>query len=396
MIGHLFTLLWFGGMTYFLCHTLSGRAAYLHIGGMLGTWMAGNVFMRIIPRQVKMVEAAKRGEPVNQEWSKNAKNRSTHNTYITLPVIFIMMSNHFPTTYGHELNWIILFLLCGSGAALREYFVKRLGAPTRAKKFLVASFLLFFMAIFMGREVTAPAQSDLIVKALSEKEEPAQTVKIISETESPTFDIAGVVNFEGGVPRGSALKLPAACASQHKGDVYSNEVIVNNGKLQNVLIRVVKGHEGKIYQEIPAVPVELDQKGCIYEPRVTAARVGQEVIFINSDPIFHNVKSVTKENQRFNLSMPKKDQRQSKIFTKPELFLQAKCSVHPWMGAYIAIMDHPFYAITNAKGEFRISDLPQGEYTLEAWHEVYGTKELVISVDENKEINFIYKSEDKK
>ncbi|MCR9205940.1 MAG: urate hydroxylase PuuD, partial [Halobacteriovoraceae bacterium] len=104
IVGHILTLVWFVGMTYYLCHTFSGRAAYIHIGGMLGTWMTANVFMRIIPRQVKMVEASRKGEEVNQDWGKNAKNRSTHNTYFTLPVIFIMLSNHFPATYGHELN----------------------------------------------------------------------------------------------------------------------------------------------------------------------------------------------------------------------------------------------------------------------------------------------------
>jgi uncharacterized membrane protein len=94
IIGHIFTILWLIAMTYILCHTLSGRAAYMHIGGMLGTWMTANVFMRIIPRQLKMVEASRRGEPVNLEWGKNAKNRSTHNTYFTLPVIFIMRSGN--------------------------------------------------------------------------------------------------------------------------------------------------------------------------------------------------------------------------------------------------------------------------------------------------------------
>src|SRR5262249_29874732 len=103
LIGHAITLMWFAGATYFLCHTLSGRAAYIHIGAMLGTWMTCNVLMRIIPRQRKMVEASKKGEPVNQDWAKNAKARSTHNTYFTLPVIFIMLSNHFPMTYGHKL-----------------------------------------------------------------------------------------------------------------------------------------------------------------------------------------------------------------------------------------------------------------------------------------------------
>jgi len=91
MIGHILTLLWVAGMSYFLCKTLSGRAAYIHIGAMLGTWMTANVFLRIIPRQVKMVEAAKKGEPVNRDWGINAKNRSNHYTVFNFTRIFLII-----------------------------------------------------------------------------------------------------------------------------------------------------------------------------------------------------------------------------------------------------------------------------------------------------------------
>jgi len=149
LIGHTLTLLWFAGMSYFLCRTLSGRAAYIHIGAMLGTWMTANVFLRIIPRQVKMVEAAERGEPVNQDWGKNAKNRSTHNTYFTLPVIFIMLSNHFSSTYGNKWNWTILLVISAAGAAIREYFVVRLKNPKRALSFAAVGVFLILSVIII-------------------------------------------------------------------------------------------------------------------------------------------------------------------------------------------------------------------------------------------------------
>jgi uncharacterized membrane protein len=155
-VGHLLTLVWFAGMSYLLCKNLQGRAAYIHIGGMLGTWMTANVFMRIIPRQIKMVEASRAGQPVNQEWGKNAKNRSTHNTYLTLPVIFIMLSNHFPQTYGHELNWLILLLISAAGASIREYFVVRLSNPKRSYKFAAmgVAILIFVMTYFREGSVS--------------------------------------------------------------------------------------------------------------------------------------------------------------------------------------------------------------------------------------------------
>lgn len=391
LIGHLLTILWLVFMSYFLCHTLSARAAYMHIGGMIGTWMTANVFMRIIPRQLKMVEASRKGEAVNQEWGKNAKNRSTHNTYFTLPVIFIMMSNHFPSTYGHEWNWLILLAMCLSGAAIREYFVVRLDKPTRAKKSLAIGIFLLFSIIYLSRNSTTGEQIHVheeIKKIVPEISTAASTESVAASTAS----MNGTIFFEGIPPKGKKLNLPSGCSSNT--DVYSNELIVNNRKLQNVLIRIIKGLEGKSFKDIPAETAELDQKECQYKPRLLAVRVGQKVDFINSDPVFHNIKSITQNNKSFNLPMPKKDERITMVFDKPEIFLQSKCSVHPWMGAYIAIMDHPYFSVTNAQGEFELKNLPAGNYTLEAWHEVLGsqTKEFKIVDGENLKMEFSFKA----
>lgn len=392
-IGHLLTLMWFGGMTYFLCHTLSGRAAYLHVGGMLGTWMTANVFMRIIPRQLKMVEASKKGEPVNQEWGKNAKNRSTHNTYFTLPVIFIMLSNHFPNTYGHDFNWIILLLISAGGALIREYFVVRVAKPRRSLSAATIGIALISAVIVFSqeRQVAVADTPHVDTVPLKQEVKPKDSTPAKVPVSGKTFEVKGVVNFEGTVPQGKKLNLPSGC--NQEGEVYSNEVIVNNGKLQNVLVRVIRGHEGHSYPPVPQEEVLLDQKGCLYIPRVAAARVGQKVTFINSDPIFHNVRSVTKVNEKFNVAMPKKDQRETRVFTAPELFLQAKCSVHPWMGAFVAIMDHPYFNVTNERGEFTLPSLPEGQYTIEAWHEVFGTltQELTVTSKGVEPVSFNFK-----
>ena len=403
MLGHMLTVLWLIGMTYFLCHTLSGRAAYLHVGAMLGTWMAANVFRRIIPRQLLMVEASKSGIPVNQEWAANAKNRSTHNTYFTLPVIFTMLSNHFPNTYGHEYNWVILLLICLGGAAVREYFVVRVKNPQRSLAAgAIGIALITGVIVFSGSNFDSPPEkiSHVHEETRTIVDEPARTSETSPDKNmaglvdtGKTYDVSGVVTFEGNAPQGKKLNLPAGCNSGD-GDTYSNEVIVNNGKLQNVLVRVVKGLEGKKYSnEVPAEEVELDQRNCMYTPRVAAARVGQKVTFINSDPVFHNVRSITTENKKFNMAMPRKNQRETKVFTRPEIFLQTKCSVHPWMGAYVAIMDHPFYDVTEENGTFALKDLPVGRYTVEAWHEVFGTikKEITVSDAGISDLTFDFK-----
>ena len=402
MLGHLLTMLWLIGMTYLLTHTLSGRAAYLHIGAMMGTWMTANVFMRIIPRQLKMVKASEKGEPVNQDWGKNAKNRSTHNTYFTLPVIFIMLSNHFPNTYGHEYNWIILLLICAAGAAIREYFVVRIQKPKRSMAFGVIGVALItgvivFSKVSVGNgeavasDVHASPKVEAVVPENPSEAKEQKPSEVVNTGLGKKFDVQGVVTFEGTAPVGKKLNLPSGCAGN--GDAYSNEVIIHDGKVQNVLVRVVGGLEGQKFTDVPSETVKLDQRGCMYYPRVAAARVGQKVMFVNSDPIFHNVRSVTSVNEKFNVAMPKKNQQETKVFMKPEIFLQAKCSVHPWMGAYIAVMDHPYYSVSNEKGEFTIPKLPEGKYTIEAWHEVFGTQiqEIVVTKDGVEPIAFHFK-----
>lgn len=377
LAGHFFTILWLIVMTYVLCHTISARAAYIHIGGMLGTWMTANVFMRIIPRQLKMVEASQRGEAVNQDWGKNAKNRSTHNTYFTLPVIFIMLSNHFPHTYGHEYNWIILLAMCASGAAIREYFVKRVDRPTRAFKFGFLGVAILVGTIYFSHRKMPIAMAIVPPPAIA-------TPSVISLTNTKGIgSITGTISFIGTPPIPKKLNLPSGCS----GTQYSNEILIKNGRLQNVLVRITKGIEGKNFIDVPTKIVELDQRGCQYSPRVIATRVGQKVEFINSDNLFHNIRSISQNNKNFNLPMPKKDQKITLIFDKPEIFLQSKCSVHPWMGAYIAVIDHPFFSVTNDKGEFNIQNLPAGSYTLEIWHEVFGTKTSEFTMKENNILN---------
>jgi len=108
-----------------LCELFGGRGAYIHFGAVLGTIMVANVFFVIIPGQRKMVEAATRGEAPDPAPGIRAKQRSVHNTYFTLPVLFVMTSNHYAMAYGHEYNWLILIGISLAGALIRIYFVAR-------------------------------------------------------------------------------------------------------------------------------------------------------------------------------------------------------------------------------------------------------------------------------
>ncbi|MBK6411469.1 MAG: urate hydroxylase PuuD [Flavobacteriales bacterium] len=105
-----------------LTHLLSGRAAYIHVGALLGTIMAGNVFYTIIPSQKALVRAAKTGQPLDATLGKKAGQRSLHNNCITLPVVFIMLSNHFPSTFGHSGNWLILMVMPVASMGIKHYW----------------------------------------------------------------------------------------------------------------------------------------------------------------------------------------------------------------------------------------------------------------------------------
>ena len=107
-------------LAWWLPHVMSSRAAYLHVGALLGTCMAANVWERIIPAQKRMVRAIAEGKPADPVLAERAKFRSKHNTYMVVPVVLIMISNHFPvTTYGHQYNWLVLagLTLVGWGVA---------------------------------------------------------------------------------------------------------------------------------------------------------------------------------------------------------------------------------------------------------------------------------------
>ncbi len=110
---------------YLACHVFSGRAAYLIVGAMLATIMSANVFFVIIPGQRKMVNAMLKGEAPNPIYGKRGKQRSVHNTYFTLPVVFAMLSNHYAMTYTHPYNWVVLVMILFAGALIRQFFVMR-------------------------------------------------------------------------------------------------------------------------------------------------------------------------------------------------------------------------------------------------------------------------------
>ncbi len=151
-----------------LCQIYSGRGAYIHFGAVLGTIMVANVFFVIIPGQRRMVDAAKRGESPDPADGIRAKQRSVHNTYFTLPVLFVMTSNHYAMTYSHEYNWLILIAISLAGALVRVYFVARHKGSASIMPVILALLILMAVAAaivprsYTANAATGPVTLDMI------------------------------------------------------------------------------------------------------------------------------------------------------------------------------------------------------------------------------------------
>jgi len=139
-----------------MCQLLSGRAAFMHIGALLGTIMVANVWERILPAQQQMLDATRAGRPADFTLGARAKQRSVHNSYITFPLLFIMLSNHFPATYAGPLNWLVLLLLCVAGAAVRHVMI---GRGARARWAMLPAALALGGAMFLSTPHGAAARA---------------------------------------------------------------------------------------------------------------------------------------------------------------------------------------------------------------------------------------------
>lgn len=150
-------------VAFALTQLFSGRGAFMHYGAMLGTIMVANVAFTIMPGQRALLASAKAGTPVDPEHGRKAKQRSVHNTYFTLPVLFVMISNHYAMTYGHWLNWLILIGISLAGALIRIYFVQRHFGRNKPLYLVVSAVILLAVSFVMApnsRHVSAPITTD--------------------------------------------------------------------------------------------------------------------------------------------------------------------------------------------------------------------------------------------
>lgn len=202
--------------------------------------------------------------------------------------------------------------------------------------------------------------------------------------------VTGKVTLKGTPPPEkviAAVKTDANCGKVAQGEAKSRLYVVGaDGGLANTVVYIKKGLEGKTFP-VPANKVEIDQVGCMYQPYISAAMAKQTVAIKNSDPFMHNVNVQPKAagNKGFNIAQATQGTVNDKTFDSPELGIRFACNVHPWMIAYLTVIEHPFFAVSDDNGGFEIKgDLPDGKYTLEAYHQKAGAVTQEIEVKGGK------------
>ena len=199
--------------------------------------------------------------------------------------------------------------------------------------------------------------------------------------------IAGQVKFEGTVPPADVIRMSGdrKCVPDAGPNPQSDALLVSADKgVKNAFVYVKDGLDPAYTFDTPTAPATLDQKGCLYTPRVLGVRVGQAIEIVNSDPTMHNVHALPMANREFNHGQPKQNTSLSEVFTTPEVMVRFKCDVHSWMAAWVGVVAHPYFAVTDEKGEFKLPGLPPGSYTLEAWHERLGKQTAQVSIAPNQ------------
>jgi hypothetical protein len=212
-------------------------------------------------------------------------------------------------------------------------------------------------------------------------------------------DVTGTCKLDGKAPEAKAIDMSGVkeCNDMHPDPVMDQTIVANeSGMLKNVVVAVKKEDSPDLTGDVPKEPAVIDQKGCMYEPHVLAMMTGQDFVVKNSDPFLHNIHTLSQINPSFNKAQPNKNDGEKVDSPKAAEIFHVKCDVHPWMSAYVAVFDHPYFSVSDDGGKFDIKNLPDGDYTLTAWHEKLGTQDQKVSVKggkADKDIVFTFKPE---
>ena len=199
--------------------------------------------------------------------------------------------------------------------------------------------------------------------------------------------ITGVVKLTGDAFPMEVPKARAKAKFCKDEEIKHNAVLAKDGKLQDVWVGIWNDQVSGDYE---AKPIKIDQKNCVYVPRMNSLMPGQEFEITNSDPEMHNVQAKLGAKQLFNSGQPAKADPIKNSFEATGIHT-LQCSVHPWMRSFAVVTDNPFSAVSGEDGSFKIEKVPDGEFTVVSWHSFYGKKEQKVKVEGGEvKVEFTY------
>jgi len=211
---------------------------------------------------------------------------------------------------------------------------------------------------------------------------PIEIPPIVPTTAIKPGTVRGTVTILGVPPRRKRIKMDAdpKCASFHTGDVLSEDIVADpEGHVRWAFVYVARGNTGSAPRG-ELQPVLLDQVRCRFEPHVLGLQVDQPLNIFNNDSLLHNVHAMTEHSKEFNFGLPQAGLFETKRFTKPEVMVPIVCHIHPWMKAWVGVLDHPYFSVTSDTGAYGIVNLPPGRFLIKVWHELYASVEREVDV----------------
>src|SRR5437870_12078555 len=196
-----------------------------------------------------------------------------------------------------------------------------------------------------------------------------------------TGAIKGHVHLSGKLPGNPIIRMgmDPMCSKINAGKRILQEYVVAtvDGSLANVFVRL----QGNVPQSpVSTQPVVIDQRGCVYAPRVVGVRAGQVLQIKNSDALMHNVHGLSGKDNSFNVGQPAAGMVYQWKAKNEEIMVHFKCDIHNWMNAYIGVVTNPYFEVSDTMGTFQIDKVPAGTYTLQAWHERFGPTMKTVTV----------------
>lgn len=193
--------------------------------------------------------------------------------------------------------------------------------------------------------------------------------------------IKGHVKLTGKLPGNPVIRMAAdpMCARMNAGKRVIQMIVAASidGSLANTFVHL----QGAYPQTaVPTTPVTVDQSGCVYVPRVAGVRIGQVLQVKNSDALLHNVHAITAHDNTFNIGQPVAGMVFQYKPKTEEIMLRLKCDIHSWMTAFVGVVPHPYFAVSDDKGTFEIDNVPAGTHKIQTWHERYGVLTQTVKV----------------